>query len=463
MKKLIYLLLLCLFAVSHTKASMYLDTFPSNPINLDSATVLISETHFAVSQPNVMFSGVPCVPNSNLQLVVTDSLGQFSSIDMATLLQHLQEQQGILSPQQFGAIPNDGICDEAAFNAMFQAAQNGAHTINIPPGIYHICNTVFLPKSTASPYLHISGYGATLQAMGDFPIFHRIPDNMPEAAMMIDNHILRLEGLVFQGMQAAIGLHIGATYSMQVLNCHFVSLNTGLLSEFSLNGRYEGLRFTNCADKSFVGTFGQWTGANFANASFNANRIENCRVYGGTGQSSHFEIIAGDLNTINNCISEGNAPAVNVLIDTKASSVVNHAIHVEDFWIESQAPAGSTHFKFIDFRNYASLENVQAYTGSQLDTLIHMESAVASSILHIKGYRGDSELINNLAGSPYGPYYIIEHTNATPGTRDDNAWLNGDNWVSGTVPYQLNMEWRRSQNTGETIISRHNVQLESRQ
>ncbi len=465
MKNKIFLLCCLLFAASVVSASV-LDTLPNTPVTINDSTIFISNTHFAVGQPNVMFSGVPCSSTSNLQIVVSDSLGQLSTIEMGALLSLLQQQQGILTPQQFGAIPDDNQCDDVAFNAMFQAAQNGAHTINIPPGVYNICNTVNLPNTTVSPYLKIAGYGAHLKASGDFTLFRRMPTNMTEAGVMINNHILRLEGFVFEGMQAGIGLEIGATYSLQVLNCHFIDLDIGLLSEFSLNGRYEGLRFTNCMDKSFVGADGSWAGANAINASFNGNRIESCRVFGRAGQSTHFELIAGDLNIIENCISEGSSPDVNVLIDTKAASVVNHAVTVRNFWIESQAYAGhpgSTYFKFVNFRDYATLEDVQAYPGVQADTLVHVESGVASSILNIKGYRGYTELINNLDGSIYGPYYIIDHTPATPNTRDDNPWLNGDNWVGGAVPRQLNMEWRRSQNTGETIISRHNVQLESRQ
>lgn len=394
------------------------------------------------------------------------SLSFVSNNIFANVFDELQNQEGVLTPQQYGAIPDDGECDEAAFNQMFQAATTGAHTVIIPPGEYNICNTVEIPTNVKSPYFKISGYGATLFSNGDFTLLKRLPADQNEARVIISGSILIIEGLLFEGNNSGTGLHIGATYSVEVENCHFKNLHTGLLSEYSLNGRYHGLRFTNCTDKSFIGTSGSWEGAATVNSAFNGNTIANCRVDGADGATSHYEILAGDLNAIENCISEGEPPLHNVFVDTQNSNVVNHALTVRNFWIESTAnyPStfnGSTYFELRNMAGrYVSLENVQAYPGEQPDTLMHCQGS-PSTLVHIKGYRGNTELIDN-DSTKYGPYYIIENSISTPDSLEDNDWLNGDNWVGGIVPMGLNMEWRRSQNTGKTVISRHRTEVLSR-
>jgi len=381
---------------------------------------------------------------------------------LANVFDVLQNQEGVLTPQQYGAIPDDGACDEAAFNQMFQAATTGAHTVIIPPGEYNICNTVEIPTNVKSPYFKISGYGATLLSNGDFTLLKRLPADHNEARRIISGSILIIEGLLFKGNNTGTGLHIGATYSMEIENCTFNKFDVGLISEFSLNGRYHGLRFGIC-DRAFVGTHGSWQGASKTNSAFNGNEIANCRVFSRGGATSHYEIWAGDLNLIRSCISEGGSPRYNVFVDTKGSTVVNHPLTVQNFWIESKAKdnVGSTYFELKNMENrYISLENVQAYPGLQPDTLMHCQGS-AGTIIHIKGYRGNSEMIDNNS-TKYGPYYIIEDSKATVDSTEGNGWLNGDNWVGSIVPIGLNIEWRRSQNTGQTVISRHRTGVRSR-
>lgn len=356
---------------------------------------------------------------------------------------------GVLSPQQFGAIANDEAADDRAFQQMMDHYEKSkqAFTIKIPPGIYIFKNPVEIPTTSATGLLYIEGYGAEIQLDGASHGFVQKGNGKN-----ISNNRPIIKGITFTG-NGGTGIKLRGTYTAEIDQCHFIGLDTGLVSLFSLNGSYTNLRFTNNKKISFYGAYGDWPGASKTNSCFNANLIRNCRVFGGAGQIAHFEIRAGDNNSIHNCISEGKAPRYNVLIDSENATVVNHFIDVENFWIESKAyneRAGSTYFELRNIRGLSRLEDVQAYPGKQMDTLINNTHSQSHTTILMDGYSGSTHLINN-GGSQYGSYYIFRNTPARP----EGSFPHSDpsNWVGNVVPRAVIEEQYRSQNTGQFRVS----------
>lgn len=370
-----------------------------------------------------------------------------------------QRNMGILTPQQFGARGDGRTNDHASFQAMFDYLESTDRPYNIavPPKEYLIADVISIPVKIKNECLYINGNGAKLISQGNYPILEKKALQHSD----INHYRIIIDGLTFQGDGTGIGLVLRATYSAQITNCHFINLGTGLKSLFSLNGLYQNLRFTNCSDLSFFGGYGDWTGADNTNSAFNANMLQNIRVFGKKGQEAHFKIVAGDNNILSNCISEGVSPRYNVLIDSDNSSVVNHFISVYNFWIESHSKnnqSGSTFFEFRNFRGLARLTDVQAYPRIQKDTLINNPQSNSESQIIIDGYRGNSTLINNALGSVYGTYYIVK--NSQPSPLNTNSYLDSKNWVGNKLPIGLIVENYRSQNTGHMQISDHRSRIE---
>lgn len=388
--------------------------------------------------------------NRRNSLKTTFNVNTFDPKNLSTF----QREQGILTPQQFGAI-GDGITnDQPAFQAMFDylLSADRPFKIEIPPQLYYLGKTVLLPIKINNECLYINGNGATLIIKGNFPVLEKQAQNLSD----INNYRLILDGLTFRGEGIGVGLLLRATYTAQVSNCHFIHLGVGIKSLFSLNGLYQNLRFTNCTDVSFFGGYGDWDRAGKTSSAFNANLLQNIRVYGKEGQEAHYKIVAGDNNVLSNCISEGVSPKYNVLIDSENSSVVNHFISIYNFWIESRAAtlnSGSTYFEFKNLRGLARLTDVQAFPGVQRDTLINNPHSNSDSQIILDGYRGNCTLINNTVGSLYGTYYIVK--NSQPSPLDKNPFLDKNNWIGRTIPIGLIVENFRSQNTGHMNISDH--------
>lgn len=415
----------------------------------------------------------------DLSILVTDENGIIQKINQGSLSTESAQNTscpypnaplpGVITPQCFGAIADDGICDDTYFNQMFDLLRTERHRVVIPPGKYHICGTIELPGDIEQKSLKIDGYGVELYMKEggngvDFTLLSReTPINHVEADLFLNSYQLSIEGLYLKGLASGTGMHINSTLQLEIKNCQFVAFETSLIAQYSMNGRFHGLKFSNGTDKSFVGKNGDWPGGNYASAPFNTNRITECRVHGGVGQSSHYEIIAGDLNIIENCISEGKSPLYNVLIDCKNNGIIKHAISVKNFWIESVGP--STFFELKKLQSYATFENIQAYPpadeGSDIhkDTLLHFASGTTAAMIYIKGYRGKTHLINNIRDDNQndtglkGAHYIIENDEPRPTPEnvtfpEGNGYVNGDFWVGDKVPKKLTIVCRRSQNTG---------------
>lgn len=362
----------------------------------------------------------------------------------------IYESLGILTPIKFGAKADGKTDDSDAFNSMFDyiIGKKRCYNIVIPPGIYLINKTVNIPVDIPCDLIKISGHGATLQTTKDITVLQKGINKNGD----ISNYRLVIDGLNIEGKGKGIGMLLKGVYTADITNIHFVNLKVGLKSQFSLNSLYQNLRFTLIKDRSFIGTHGDWKGSTNTNSAFNANLIQNCRVYGAKGQFSHFEIIAGDNNIMRNCISEGYSPKYNIFIDSDRSPVVNHFIKIENLWIESKSYGeGGAYFYFKNLQGIAKLTDVQSYPSVKKEYFIENPNSNPDTHIVIDSYRGSTHKINNANGSVYGTFYVFKNSQAVQ--RKQKIFDNPNNWKKGVVPIGLVLEKFTSQNSGKYEVS----------
>ncbi len=79
-------------------------------------------------------------------------------------------QQGAFDVSKYGApatpsfIPDDGMDDSATIQAALNALPASGGTLHLPPGVYNICSTIFIPQ-------RISNYGPGVSIVGDHAVF----------------------------------------------------------------------------------------------------------------------------------------------------------------------------------------------------------------------------------------------------------------------------------------------------
>jgi len=335
-----------------------------------------------------------------------------------------------LTPQLFGAIANDNLRDDKFFNKLFTFLNESpnCYTVIIPAGTYIFNEPVILPDNINCDVLYISGYGAQINLVNSNCGFIQFINRNGT----IHNYRPIVKGITLKG-RSGNGIKLRGNYTPQIDQCTFIGLDTALISLYSLNGQYQNLRFGSNNFVSFYGSYGDWTGATKSNSAFNCNYIQNCRVYGGIGQITHFEIRAGDNNTINNCISEGYSPRYNILIDSENSPTVNHYINIQNSWIETQSyrnNIGSTFLAFKNLRGIARLIDIQAYPGIQNDTLLQNYNPSPNSTIILDGYRGNQNIINNYINNNYTTYNINN-------PEKSSQFTNPNNWVNHTLPSKI--------------------------
>jgi len=150
-----------------------------------------------------------------------------------------------LTPEDFGAVIDDGKPDDIAFQAMFNSIPTKERNVLIilRSGEYLFDQTVFYPKYNRRRMM-IEGNHGTLKAVGlAFDIL--APANIKGEAMQtaLDNmDKLIVNDLSFEGGDTQLTLI--ATLNSEINNCEFVSGNRGIDMVFCLMGRVINCQFT---------------------------------------------------------------------------------------------------------------------------------------------------------------------------------------------------------------------------
>jgi len=386
-------------------------------------------------------------------------------------------EDGIVTPHMFGAVADfngtTGTDDGAAFNRMFLYIDT--LSVNLPkvvinPGRYLINTTVDLPYNVNTAYLHleISGYGATIHTRQPITVFRRWKSDL-NASTVMAKYNATIKGLHFQGnsspsvIQAGQrAMHIAACYTWSFQDMQFDSFDTALTFEFMLGCTFDRLRFTNNTTTGMVGRHGSYTGATVSNSAFNANSIRNCRWFNASGSYTSLEIIAGDQNHIQNCISEGSNPQFNFVFDYFGSTTVNSNTY-ENIWIESVGGTitSNTIFK-LGFKGQMYLKNIQrTYPNRFFD----LTGWAAAAQLYIDGITYLSNLpITQTLFHPGGDFnstsgkriYFKNIPTATGSIIRDTA-----NWEGGFLPWNIEIEEVKGANAGTNIFTKGAYSIEA--
>lgn len=224
-----------------------------------------------------------------------------------------------LTPENFGAVVDDGKPDDAAFQAMFDAIPSKERNvvITLSAGEYLFDKTVYYPKYNRRRML-IEGNHATIKAVGlSFDIL--TPSKIRGEAMQtaLDNmDKLIVNDLSFEGGNTQLTLI--ATLNSEINNCEFVSGNRGVDMIFCLMGRVINCQFTRQKIEQLLIRSGQgdpvtnedkiFSNANGTNSQSNMVTVDGCRFFSELHAHACIRNYASNSMSILNTVFEGMAP-----------------------------------------------------------------------------------------------------------------------------------------------------------
>lgn len=249
-----------------------------------------------------------------------------------------------LTPEDFGAVIDDGKPDDVAFQAMFNSIPTKERNviITIRSGEYLFDQTVFYPKYNRRRMM-IEGNHGTLKAVGlAFDIL--APANIKGEAMQtaLDNmDKLIVNDLSFEGGDTQLTLI--ATLNSEINNCEFVSGNRGIDMVFCLMGRVINCQFTRQKVEQLLIRSGEgdpmtkegkvFSNANGTNSQSNMVTVDGCRFFSELHAHACIRNYASNSMSILNTVFEGMAPKYSVDYHDRNSPTCTymymHNIHIE--------------------------------------------------------------------------------------------------------------------------------------
>ncbi len=249
-----------------------------------------------------------------------------------------------LSPEDFGAVIDDGKPDDKAFQAMFDAIPSKERNviITLNSGEYLFDQTVFYPKYNRRRMM-IQGNHATLKAVGlAFDIL--APANIKGVALQtaLDNmDKLIVNDLSFEGGDTQLTLI--ATLNSEINNCEFVSGNRGIDMVFCLMGRVINCQFTrqkieqllirSAEGDPMTGEEKVFSNANGTNSQSNMVTVDGCRFFSELHAHACIRNYASNSMSILNTVFEGMAPRYSVDYHDRNSPTCTYMfmrnIHIE--------------------------------------------------------------------------------------------------------------------------------------
>ncbi len=226
--------------------------------------------------------------------------------------------------------------DRAAWAyAMKLMETKGFQCINGEPLDYWINpSTITLPDYFGtSPYeenlMMVNFNGARFFATSNsasHTFFYRAPLTNSEALTFYNRSKFIFQNGFFVGKGSADGIKVGASYSCQIKNCFFDSLDAGIEIRFCLNADISENSFIRVANPIRV-LDGDWTGASTCNSQSNVPWIFKNRVYckeaaGQTIAAVRLEGCSGVVGIQN--ILEGGNPQYNLYYDNLSATCVKN-------------------------------------------------------------------------------------------------------------------------------------------
>jgi hypothetical protein len=368
---------------------------------------------------------------------------------------------GLVNVLWWGA-DNTGATDtSAAQQAMWnfvKASPDKVNKVLYPSGRYKTNTAVVLPDDinsvSAFGRINVDGYGATIFTDQAIKIWTRIPASQTDADnTYISNYVATVKGFTFEGNNTTnqYGAEIDAIYSWNFEDLTFASCDVGFMTRFALNCYFRSIRFQSCKSDNFVGTFGNWTGATESNSAFNANTIENVRVYGASGALTHYKALGGNGNFVRNYVSEGFSPVHNFYIDYSGATPVKQNFF-ENIWIESN---GGTVTQGTAFRiRNVGLTQIRGVHMDYDDILFDSTNSAAGMIwfdsIHYLGALPTVAFNTGTASVILG--YKIKFTNIGNSDNFRTKLYSTASWANGVVPVEVMYEY-----VGESGSGAHGI------
>jgi hypothetical protein len=382
---------------------------------------------------------------------------------VTTAGKRLKRETLYINPFDFGL--RAGAADNsAAINAMWQWIEDHPakrYVVWFPSGDYNVEASTELPHRInslgESVRVKILGNGTRLKTTTDgVTIFRRMPATQTEATdQLISNWIGHIEGFIFEGDGGTgqKGIDIGATYSWQILENNFSSLDTALMVRFGLQPTINGNRFTLNKTDNIHLTYGQIWGGGVSTSATNSASINDTRVFGANGARTHVYALAANAPRIVNFISEGFKPQYNFWLDGDASTVVTQA-HIEDVHLEAN---GGVYANNTVFRLRAggvwTIKNIYPQFP---DTLFNTTGSAGSSKIIFEGltYMGalPAGVAFNANGASTLGYHLIFRVIHVGATTFLNKIKNPASWVGGVRPIEVFVEAQGESGSGSWEI-----------
>ncbi|WP_306641463.1 hypothetical protein [Sanyastnella coralliicola] len=260
------------------------------------------------------------------------------------LLSPFQAEAILLKPEDFGAVIDDGLPDDEAFQAMFDAIPKNELNvvIELMPGQYLFEKTVFYSKRNRRRTM-IDGNHATIKAVGlEFDLLTPKADrdaDVEEALVKMDKLVVR--DLSFEGGDTQ--LRLAATLNSEISNCEFVSGNRGVDLVFCLMARVVNCQFTRQKVEQLLVRSAQgdpMTGeskylrdATGSNSQSNMVTVDGCRFFSELHAHACIRNYGSNSLSVTNTVFEGLAPRYSVDYHDRNSTTCTYLfmrnIHIE--------------------------------------------------------------------------------------------------------------------------------------
>lgn len=308
------------------------------------------EAHVDSTGAVLYFTVLPDWEDGGAGGAVVTLTGDQTIEDVKTFTGPLRLRQG---ETQFDVLAYGGVASVAAATATFQAAAaewsaNGGGKLNFPAnGDYTVNGRIPLPTVAASWIKHyeVAGNGCILRGASGYagPL---LGDALPvDTAAVLLGRMMRIHGFQMFGDGATAGqegIRVIGGQNHLVHHNKIRSLDIGIDLIFCLGAHVAYNEVTVNRTYDIVVRAGLngdgsplWAGATGAGTASNATRIEKCRSYGDAAVKAQIAVLASDEAEVINCITEGVAGEVAVLIDalgnTSARYCRVHNLHSENF------------------------------------------------------------------------------------------------------------------------------------
>lgn len=278
----------------------------------------------------------------------------------------------------------DTVCVQEAFETLRQGS-NRIRKLAGGQGAYVLTNQIYLPSyksgisSNADSQMFIfDGEGCLFRVTGSqaYAFTSDIQTQTEAVNSAVDNR-WRFGNFKIKGTGANTAIRMGATRSAWIEQIEIDGFETGWLSGFMLNAKYDNIATVNCTIGMKIDR-GWWPSAGYATAG-NQPRFTNCRFRMVDTDQIGCHIIGTDGPVLRDCTIEGVNANYGIYIDNADSTVCKYAT-VENTHIEMET-AGDFAGAAIYYGGQSAfgirvISPYNQFGGSPNVTLLHLHSKV---------------------------------------------------------------------------------------